>query len=524
MRIIVFLIILFVSFSCTDVLDIEDPNRYTEDSYFVDLDRTEESINAIYSALRHDGLFVRMYYFVFDKIGNEADGGFGTSHSEFDDMTFDAASNSVGGYWASLYRIVLRANVAENAIANLGIEDGSDDAVRRDVQLGQAYFFKAWAYFELVTGFGRVPLRKTLADREVLNMPRADETEIWEFIESNLNMAIDLLPMSYAPEDLGRATRIAAQGLLGKSLVYQEKYTEAVSVFDELEGTGLDLVDDHFDNFSNKNENNEESLFEVQFFDRPSGFGWYMFNGPANGGLYEDPSSSGAVHTGRHKEYSWTEWFNCKVPTVVGDQFEYANEEGELIVDPRAFTTFYGREGIGDSIFCDNCSSVDPLLYPRSIAEPDVEVDWREFGYGYKKYCMLEDIPIQGEPRSDVNHRLLRYADILLLDAEAHIFSNNLAEARLLINRVRRRVGVFEYTTLGDQSQAFEILRRERLLELLGEQQRWRDLVRWGIAEEVINSEKSGNIFLSKHNKLPIPTAERQTNAAVRDDISGDWN
>jgi len=524
LRIISILLATFFSLSCSDILDLEDPNRYTEESYFVDLDRTEEGVNAIYSALRHDGLFVNYYYLIFDKIGNEADGGFGAAFSEFDDMTFDAANNAIGAYWGTLYRIILRANLAESVIKNLSIEDGSIGANRRDVQLGQAHFFRAWAYYELVSAFGRVPLRKTLADREILNMPRADESEVWEFIEQDLNKAIEFLPEVYDIKDLGRVRKMAAIGLLGKVLVYQEKYNEAIAVFDQLDGSGLDLVDDYYDNFSNKNENNQESLFEVQFFDNPAGFSWYMFNGAANGGQYEDPSSSGATHSARHKVYSWTEWFNAKVPTTVGDQFRYDDESGNLVVDPRSFNTFYGREGIGDSIYCDNCTLNDPVIYPRSTASPDTEVDWREFGYGYKKYCLLEDIPLQGDPRSDINYRLLRYADILLLDAEAHIFAGNLDAARLIINRVRRRASVFEYTTLGDQTQAFEILRRERLLELLGEQQRWRDLVRWGLAEEVINGEKPGNVFLPRHNKLPIPTLERQTNAAIMNDISNDWN
>jgi len=524
MRIAVVTLLIFLSFSCSDILDLEDPNRYTESSYFIDLDRTEESVNALYSTLRHDGLFVRMYYFIFDKLGNEADGGFGNAFSDFDDMTFDAANNGVGSYWGTLYRMVLRANLAESVINNLDIEEGTPNDLRKDIQLGQAYFFRAWAYYELVTAFGRVPLRKSLEDREILNMPRADESEVWAFIEQDLNKAVEFLPEVYDVKDLGRVTKKAAIGLLGKVLVYQEKYNEAITAFDQLDGSGLDLVDDYYDNFTNKNENNEESLFEVQFFDNPAGFSWYMFNGPANGGQYEDPSSSGATHTGRHKEYSWSEWFNAKVPNAVGVQFRYENEDGDMIVDPRAFDTFYGREGIGDSIYCDNCTLNDPIIYPRAVGATDVEADWTEFGYGYKKYCLLEDIPLQGDPRSDINHRLLRYADILLLEAEAHIFTGNLNTARLIINRIRRRAGVFEYTTLGDATQAFELLRKERLLELLGEQQRWRDLVRWGLAEQVINSEKPGNVFLPKHNKLPIPTLERQTNVDVRNDIAGDWN
>lgn len=510
----------FVVAGCSDILDLEDPNRYTEESYFVDLDRTEESVNAIYSALRHDGLFVRNYPLMFDFLGNEGEGGFGDSFSEFADFSFNPSNQAVNGYWASLYRIILRANFSEYVINQLnGVQEE-----RKNIQLGQVHFLRAWAYFELVTAFGRVPLRTELEDREIIDMPRSEIAEVWEYVEQELNAAAEFLPVSYDAANTGRVTRKAALGLLGKSLVFQEKYSEAIQVFDQLAALNVGLAPNYTDNFTSQNENNIESLFEVQFFDNPAGFSWYMFNGPANGGLYEDPGSSGSTHTGRHKEYSWTTWFNARVPYAIGEQFAYEDESGNLIVDPRASEIFYGREGIGDSTYCDNCLSYDATIYPRSVGAPDTEVDWGPYGYAYKKYCLLEDIPNQAEPRSDINMRVLRYADILLLDAEAHIFTNQLEAARQLINRVRSRAGVFNYSTLGNQEEAFEKLKKERLLELLGEQHRWRDLVRWGIAAETINREKGAEIFLQIHNKLPIPSNERQTNKAIVDDVNNDWN
>ena len=123
---------------------------------------------------------------------------------------------------------------------------------------------------------------------------------------------------------------------------------------------------------------------------------------------------------------------------------------------------------------------------------------------------------------------MIRYADVLLMRAEALIMDNRIGEALPLINKVRARVNAFEYTDLGNQSEAMQKIKLERRLELCGEQVRWFDLIRWGEAMEVINAEKFAakgvRPFLPKHVLFPIPQEEKDANSLVADDITGDWN
>jgi multidrug efflux pump subunit AcrA (membrane-fusion protein) len=129
---------------------------------------------------------------------------------------------------------------------------------------------------------------------------------------------------------------------------------------------------------------------------------------------------------------------------------------------------------------------------------------------------------------------VIRYADVLLMLAEANIFQGKVDAALPLINQVRARVGAFKYTTLGAQANAVVLLQRERQLELAGEQTRYFDLVRWGAFKSVINTEKNAiraiyttlklNPVEDKHLLFPIPQAEKDANPTVAGQVSNGWN
>ncbi|MEO6631428.1 MAG: RagB/SusD family nutrient uptake outer membrane protein, partial [Mucilaginibacter sp.] len=136
-----------------------------------------------------------------------------------------------------------------------------------------------------------------------------------------------------------------------------------------------------------------------------------------------------------------------------------------------------------------------------------------------------------GGPQSGINGQVIRYADVLLMLAESYIQQGNIGSQPLtLINLVRSRPSVKApvYMSLGSQANAMSILMRERQLELTGEQSRYFDLIRWGIAKQTINAERQieegTQPFQDKNVLLPIPLAEKNANSAVAKDISGDWN
>ena len=137
---------------------------------------------------------------------------------------------------------------------------------------------------------------------------------------------------------------------------------------------------------------------------------------------------------------------------------------------------------------------------------------------------MYEVRQTSGNPDSPINTQLIRYADVLLMLAECYIENNQVNNALPLINQVRARSHAFQYTTLGDQSNATTILRHERQIELAGEQLRYFDLVRWGTLKQTINAEKAGAPVQDKHVLLPIPQIERDANPVLDKQVKDNWN
>ena len=188
--------------------------------------------------------------------------------------------------------------------------------------------------------------------------------------------------------------------------------------------------------------------------------------------------------------------------------------------DPRAAKTFYSGSGVkgGDATFCDRC--------PGGIKQyGDVQKEGQK---AWRKYEYYENVNSYGEPESSINGQVIRLADVLLMQAEALIESNQISSALPLINKVRARAGAFQFTTLGDQTKARTIVRRERQLELAGEQIRFFDLVRWGTLVTTINAEKQAALGIQPvkdyHVLLPIPQSERDANPTLNAQVKNNWN
>ncbi len=528
---------------CDDsILDLTNPNNYDTGTFFQTEQELKLATNAVYGGMYFGGLWIREYFFIFDLIGNDAQTATALQGelAEFAKYTYDAAHGQINVYWRSLYRIVLRANLVIDKGAEFIELNGANANVER--YMAEAKFLRAYAYSELVNQFGRVPLKTSLSDLDVILTPRASEEEIWDLIHSDLDDAIVALPTSYDGPDLGRATKGAATALKGKALLTQGQYGEAASEFAKLESMGYDLVpgEQWYDNWTDEDakENNIESVFEVQIKRIPGTNTWYMFGGQESWG-------KGAAHTGRPMEYGFNDWQNVFVSDAAVAQFKYTDPQGNEYIDPRAENTFYGRYGLGDSTWCDNAGFTpeDVQALPvddveKSLGNGVLLYNWEKRGYRFKKYQNYEKIFKENSPESNNNSKVIRYADVLLMRAEALIMDNKVSEGMALINRVRERVGAFTITGVSGQTEAMEILKRERHLELCGEQVRWRDLVRWGDAKTVLNQElnaqynvdENGNplptkvFFQDKHVLFPIPQQEKDVNTVILDDIANDWN
>lgn len=512
----ILLAVVLIQTACDDnILDLKNPNAYDTGTFFTKANEIQGAANATYSGLYFAGLFCRDYYFIFDLLGNDA---VKTANMEgdvidFASYTFTATNGTIGLYWHSLYRIIMRANLTvdkgEEFLTNGGKSESDIQLVNRSV--AEAKFLKAWAYFELVTSFGRVPVKKSLADLDVIETPRSEVAEIWTYIETLLTEAAAALPETYARTEAGRATSSAAYALLGKSYLFQKKYPEAITAFEKVKGGLLPLAQYDW-NFSDQDneENSVESVFQVQFKYIP-GSGQWGYDHPETG------SGIGACHNDRALEYGYNDWWNVSVSEAVASQFRYNDPANQPYDDPRGPLTFYGSSdyATGDMTVLDLTGSPQP--YDNS------------FGITFRKYQNYERIAAEGGPRGSNNINIIRYADVLLMHAEALIMNNNVSAGMNLINDVRARVGAFAWTGITDQTSAMKKLKHERVLELTGEQVRFKDLIRWGEAKQVLNVELAaqygpGTYFQDKHVLLPIPIEEINTNKAVANDIKDNWN
>jgi hypothetical protein len=326
------------------------------------------------------------------------------------------------------------------------------------------------------------------------------------------------LPVSYGGAELGRATKGAAVALLGKSLFYQKKWAAAQTEFKKLMQAPFqyNLESDYDNLFSVNNQSNAETIFQVMhgvWTDWGIGNQYYMFGGQEGWG-------GKATHSGRAQEYGFNDWRNVYVSDAVVKMFTYPHPVTTTpYVDPRAKYTFYGNAASGDIDYCNTCPG-GAKAYPFTAANG---------GYRWRKYEYYESVENYGGPQSSINSQVIRYADVLLMLAETYIQQGSTgAEPLALINQVRARVNAVPYLTLGDQANAMKILMRERTLELAGEQVRYFDLLRWGIAKQAINAEKQLQIgtqpFQDKNVLLPIPIREKDANPEVAKDIQNDWN
>lgn len=509
------IIVIVMQTGCdADILDIKNPNNYDTGTYFTNEAELLKATNAIYSGFYFSGLYSREYYFLFDLMGNDAstDTAIEAELVEFARFTYNGSNDYVLQYWCSLYRMILRANLAvdksEEYIAAQKETEKERALVTR--YIAEAKFLKAWAYFELVTSFGRVPLKKSYDDIQENNTPRADVSEIWEYIETLLKEAIPVLPPTYDRPDYGRATSSAANALLGKVYLFREKYQEAVSAFEKVGGDLLPF--DQYDwNFSDQDdeENSVESVFQVHVKYIPGSRVWGYGN--------VEQGAGGTCHTARSMEYGFNDWANVFVSRGVATKFRYKDQQGNTIDDPRGPQTFYGSTDY----------AAGKMTYLDKTDEPR-EYD-NKLGLRFRKYQNYERIEQEKQPQSSNNINIIRFSDVLLMYAEALIMSNNVTAGMEKLNRVRERAGVALWTGITDQATAMEKVKHERVLELTGEQVRFKDLVRWGEAKEVLNQELAiqygpGTYFQDRHVLMAIPQEEINTNSAVAGDVKNSWN
>ncbi|MEN9698935.1 MAG: hypothetical protein RLZZ301_133 [Bacteroidota bacterium] len=459
----------FISLSaCEKFLQVDPPYAQDAENFFQTPEDYERALVGAYDLLQSSFLSLWIGEIASD---NAIAGGESVNDSkglhDIDNMTH-------GGVNAEL-RNVLRWNYVGITRANYILEHKDNiDFPRKAHILAEAKFLRAYYYFELVKFFGDVPLiiDKRIGIDEVKNIPRAPKAEVYAQIEKDLKDAAAVL--SSVAAEKGRATKGAAQSLLGKVYLYQNKFTEAAAVFDEVIASGLySLSSDYSQLFSVAAENNSETVFDVQYTGLEGGsYGCLIcLEGNAAVGFQGIRQYNGPVY-GDGNSYN--------LPTA--DLYNFFSP-----IDKRR-----------------DPSVLDIDAFIASQPNP-AAITYAKGAGGHTGYYNNKYIKRQGEiglPDNDltspVNYRVIRYADVLLMAAEAHYQTGDAATATQLVNMLRQRAGI-----PGVSVNSIDKIYNERRLELSGEGHRFFDLVRTGQA-----ASKIPGFVVGKHELFPIPQVE----------------
>ncbi len=487
--------VLAFTVSCNDsVLDKENPNEFTPDSFYRNGAQIVGAVNSVYSSLQSLDLFCREYFFLHDLRSDDVASGGGqleTHRAQLLLGTHDPSNGVLTQVWGGWYRLIHQANVVIENAPNAS-EDVTEELKKRVD--GEARFLRSLAYFDLVVVFGGVPLMEAYAKAIGEDKPRASVDEVYDFIIADLQTAISNLPVKAAYDDnnIGRANKEAAQNLLARVYMQRGEYSLARPLLESIINSGaFDGWKDipYIENFREENEFNDESLFEVAFT-------------LANGGSSWDATGQGTSTevTFRGQEYGPTAWRNLIPSTSLLNEYEKVSS-GDAKDDPRYDQSFYF---IGDTYFNNTKTITD-------MQGSDPKISWKKYQNIYKAETENQ--------RSGINMRVMRFAEVLLNMAECENALGNDPAAIGYLNEVRSRVGVEmpPYPTanypVNSPAEVFRAMVHERRVELAGEQIRNRDILRWRNLGKLTSEPIS--YFTEKHALAPIPQREIDSNAKL---------
>jgi len=388
--------------------------------------------------------------------------------SEMDNFPVTPSNSLTNDLWTGYYATITDCNIIINQVAK--DSSGPSEATKMQA-IGEAKFLRGYSYFMLVILFGNVPIVDTvLANVSASNIPQSTSSQVYAFIEKDLQFAAANLSLRWDTKFIGRATSGAANGLLAKVYLYEKKWQMAMSTAGIVINSGVyDLKTPYDKIFTETGENCSESVFEIQSyadFNLKYDCGYAPVQGVRGSGQFN---------------LGWG--FND--PSV---QLVAAYETG----DPReASTILY-------------CPSPAPTRYGEIFPiEPNPR-------YNMKVYTDPQVRKTVGDQSGSwMNVRILRYADIVLMYAEAANESGQTNEALQKLEWVRARARNGDNTilppvTTTDQSMLRDLIRHERRIEMAMEHERFFDLVRWGIADNALHAAGKVNFNSMRDDLLPI--------------------
>ncbi|OOQ60713.1 RagB/SusD family nutrient uptake outer membrane protein [Mucilaginibacter pedocola] len=460
--------VLMISQGCKkDFLDVPPQGQLPSQEFFKTPEDAAKAVNSIYGNLREwkQTAFAPM---AVESLGSDetekgstpADASF---MNAYDNFTVTATDGQLEDFWKGQYQSINLCNQVLDNVPAIAM-----DANLKSRYLAEAKFVRAYNYFRLVRAFGDVVLRDHVpVDASEYNLPRTAKADVYAFIEKDLTEAAAVLPQSYGAADIGRATKGAALALHAKVAMYLKKWADVLNYTNQVMGMGYSLFPDFEKSFRIANENNSESVFEVQCQNLAS------IPGASTSQYSQIQGVPGNLNLG----------WGFNVPT---DALVAAFEPG----DPR----------------------MDATIIFRGETTPQgdvIELTGPNPRYNQKSY-VPKSVPFTSNQGEDQNVRVIRYAEVLLMNAEAANETGNAAQAiaSLEVVRARARAGnaaILPKVTTTDQGALRTAIWHERQVELAMEFDRYFDVIRQGRAAEIFGPK---GWKANKNEVWPIPQNE----------------
>ena len=459
--------LLFVTACSDEFIDVPSKNQNSEE-FFNSKEDYEDALIGAYDLLQATYLNAMLGEIASDNTLAGGESAFDSPGiQQIDDMIHGTTNQQLRDIWGWMFAGANRANYI------LEFQDKTDFSGKDNI-IGQAKFLRAYYYFELVKWFGDVPLAvdERLLFGDQFDVDRTPKAQVYAQIEADLIAAAAALPATQSV--VGQATSGAAQSLLGKVYLYQDKFEDAATVLELVVNGPYSLVTDYASIFEHAGENGSGSVFEVQYSD-VEGAGFDCLQ-----------CSEGNVAVGFNgiRQYNgptFDSGYSFNVPTQeVVDAFEDGDIRKDVaILDIEAWNAANGSSS-GEG--------------------------YEHTGYFNRKYIARKGDLNTGDQNltNPNNYRAIRYADVLLMAAEANNRKSSADDAQALVylNQVRQRAGLAALSGVSGAALT-EAIYQERRVELVGEGHHFFDLVRTGRAAAEIDGFVAG-----KHEVFPIPQIE----------------
>jgi tetratricopeptide (TPR) repeat protein len=494
--------------ACSEFLDTEQRGVTSKDDFYRTDQDAEQALYAVYDKLQHVGSSpAARDYFQFKMVlADDAvagGGGRGDNYAaeELDEFVFGPENNIITHMFTKYYQMIY--------MANLVIEKVSSDTPAKKMVIAEAKTLRAHAYFELVTLWGPVPLVTKILEPTEYAQPNGEVSAIWAQIEQDLQEAIADLPLrsQQSPDKRANVSKGTAQSWLGKAYLFQNKFDQAAEEFEKvIQSNEYRLLDDFRNITRHTYEFSEESIFEVSYMEdliNPEYTTALAYGGPRES--WFKGGTSGISETGWH--YTAPE----------NDLYQAFIDHGEVA---RMYGTVWSEKELAE--------------VGGSYRKPDGSLPHGTEGYIRIKHgAFMDEFNNSNDAlhwNGGINYRITRYADVLLMAAEALNRKGSPDDAKALgyVNQVRERAEMPPLASSG--AQLFEDIKQERRFELAFEFSRYQDLLRWGEAYDALKDRgklvpngdgtylefPNAGFKKGKHELLPFPYTEMNVNPNLK--------